>query len=826
MKNKSTSRRQFLADTLKLAGASVTAGMLPASILRAQSIAPASTTGTIKDVKHIVILMQENRSFDQYLGTLPGVRGFGDPRPVILPSRYPVWHQSGGLPRRPEPASSAGASNSFISYGGADHGWAGQHAAWNKGAYDSWKSMQYFTDIDVPYYSALASRFTVCDAYHCSMIGPTDPNRLYMLTGCCGNIDGARIPVDNSYANETGSYDPSQYTWKTFPEQLNAARVSWKCYQDQGSGLGFDHCYGYSSTISSNNGLESNGNYGDNLLLYFQQYQKKFTDNKRYDISLEPAFNSTNVGSAKVGDPALFTQIKADVQANTLPQVSWIFAPYLFCEHPTATAGYGEWYVSNVLDALTSNPEVWASTVFFITYDENDGVFDHVPPPVPPAPGYGKSNVSLRNEFRNSAAQAPASDGTSATDVPIGLGPRVPMIVVSPWTIGGKINSQVFDHTSLIQFIEQVFDVPQEPNISDWRRAICGDLTSVFDFGNPTAPELNFSKPALQKPIRPSGSDAKVALPTQSIAANGLPEACRLPYEFFVSGKLDRENKRLGLTFTNTGTAGVALQVRPNTGDTVPRHYTIGTAKQCQTGQGAVSDSLPTNNGVYDLSVHGPNGFLQEYRGNLGSSGSDGSNAEIQICHDVRNGDIRITLDNSGSNLPSTFQLTDNAYGRNAFLTRTVPAKQSYDVTWAGDAGWYDVGIRVADDVDFFRRVAGCVQTLSGPWKTDSAIGNTSRFAPAVAKQGSTSATLRFDYVAPPWNHSPKNWIGVYPRGASYGKAQLLGWVYAEKSVGSVMYASRKGNATLPAGQYDLWFMSDDSYTQPLLGKPIPLTLS
>ncbi|MGS0896748.1 phosphocholine-specific phospholipase C [Burkholderia stagnalis] len=820
MQKNPTTRRKFLADALKLAGATAVTGLLPESILRAQSIPAATVTGTIKDVKHIVILMQENRSFDQYLGTLPGVRGFGDPRPVILSTGYPVWYQpnAGGyrLPYRPVPSSGTGASNSDISYNGGDHGWTGQHKSWNKGAYDGWAAqpMTYFTKTDVPYYSALVGAFAVCDAYHCSLIGPTDPNRLYMLTGCCGNIDGAKIPVDNSY-------NSSQYTWTTFPERLNAANISWKCYQDQGNGLDSGHSYGEMDGPGG-----SNGNYGDNTLLYFQQFQKKFTDSTQYNVSLNPAFNCTNVGTRIFGDPALFAQLKADVQANTLPQVSWLFAPYQFCEHPSATAGGGEWYVSNVLDALTSNPDVWASTVFFIMYDENDGVFDHVPPPVPPASGYGKSNVSVQNEFRNSSAQAPASDGTRANDEQIGLGPRVPMIVVSPWTVGGKVNSQVFDHTSLIQFIEQVFDVPHEANISAWRRAICGDLTSVFDFRKPKAPTSDLPKPAIGTAATSGVTAHPVTpqiFPAQLIASSGPSTACQLPYEFFVSGKVDRENAQLDLTFTNTGSAGVALQVRPSAGDTTPWHYTIGTAQQCQAGQGTVSDSLPLSSGVYDLSVYGPNGFLQEYRGNLGSSGKAGSNAEIQICHNVQNGNIRITLDNTGSTTATTFQLTDNAYGKNKFVSLTIAAKQTQDVTWVSDAGWYDASIRVADDVNYFRRVAGCVQTLSGPWMTDSAIGNTSQFVAAFATQGSTFTTLRFDYVAPPWQHSPKNWIAVYPKGATPEKGKYLAWVYATKSVGAVTLASRSGNAVLASGSYDLWYLFDDGYT-PLAG-PVTINL-
>ena len=187
MQNKPTTRRQFIADALKLAGATAITGMLPESIARAQAIPAATVTGTIQDVKHVVILMQENRSFDHYLGTLGGARGFGDPRPVVISSGYPVWRQPWMLsyvfPFNPSPPF--GTANGDTYYGDLDHSWSGTHSAWNNGRYDNWAgaktsgTMYYFTQNDIPFYYALASAFTVCDAYHCSMLGPTDPNRLY-----------------------------------------------------------------------------------------------------------------------------------------------------------------------------------------------------------------------------------------------------------------------------------------------------------------------------------------------------------------------------------------------------------------------------------------------------------------------------------------------------------------------------------------------------------------------------------------------------------------------------------------------------------------------
>src|SRR4029453_16842225 len=173
--------------------------------------------------------------------------------------------------------------------------------------------------------------------------------------------------------------------------------------------------------------------------------------------------------------------LTADVQANRLPKISWIAAPEAFTEHPNWPANYGAWYISQVLDALTSNPEVWSKTALFITYDENDGFFDHVVPPTPPrSEAEGASTVDTGNEI------FPGSPGNVRG--PYGLGIRVPMIVVSPWSKGGWVCSEVFDHTSLIRFLERRFARRNrdliESNITQWRRAVCGDLPSAFNFRN------------------------------------------------------------------------------------------------------------------------------------------------------------------------------------------------------------------------------------------------------------------------------------------------------------------------------------------------------
>ena len=160
----------------------------------------------------------------------------------------------------------------------------------------------------------------------------------------------------------------------------------------------------------------------------------------------------------------IVSAIEKDVLDGTLPQVSWIVAPEECSEHPSYPPENGADFIARVLDALTADPDVWASTVFLINYDENDGFFDHVPPPVP----------------------APGTPDEFVGNLPIGLGPRVPMFVISPWSRGGHVCSEVFDHTSVIRFLEILTGVV-EPNISQWRRALCGDLTSAWISRRPSS---------------------------------------------------------------------------------------------------------------------------------------------------------------------------------------------------------------------------------------------------------------------------------------------------------------------------------------------------
>ena len=238
-------------------------------------------------------------------------------------------------------------------------------------------------------------------------------------------------------------------SWTTMPEVLQDAGISWKHYNPYGA----IYQPGSAAFVSKN------------MLLYFRQFTDANPKSARYKNAF--SYFGPDVSGGLTANPSP-NDFAKDVANNTLPQVSWIISPDAYDEHPPSPPALGEWYTQQILDTLTSNPEVWASTVLFITYDENDGFFDHVPPPMPP-PGTAEEYLTV----------SPLPTDAAGIDGPIGMGVRVPMTVVSPFSVGGWVCSDVFDHTSQLRFLETLFGV-QAPNISAWRRQTTGDLTATL----------------------------------------------------------------------------------------------------------------------------------------------------------------------------------------------------------------------------------------------------------------------------------------------------------------------------------------------------------
>jgi phospholipase C len=667
-------RRQFL----QVAGGATVMSVLSPSIARAAEIPADRRTGSLRDVEHIVVLMQENRSFDHYFGTMRGVRGFGDPRPVVLPSGRPVWHQSDGtrdvLPFRPD-ANDLGLQ--FLQ--DLPHGWNDGHDAWNHGRYDRWvpaksaTTMAYLTRADIPFHYALADAFTLCDAYHCSLMGPTDPNRYYMWTGFTGNDGTGGGPVVTN--------DELGYGWTTYPERLERAGVSWKIYQDRGDGLDAAGAWGWTSDAYV-------GNYGDNSLLYFDSYRTAVPGNPLYD----KARTGTD---AKAGED-FFHLLKADVLAGNLPEVSWIVAPEAFSEHPNWPVNYGAWYIARVLDALTADPAVWARTVLLVTYDENDGFFDHLVPAFPPpTPAQGASTVDISGELFTPKA------GEAHVPGPYGLGQRVPMFVVSPWSTGGWVCSQTFDHTSIVQFMERRFGV-REPNISPWRRAVCGDLTAALDFSRtrasvPRLPDTAGYAPPdrVRHPDYVPTPPASPALPAQE---PGLRPARPLPYDLAADAHVVSGPDRLRVEFANHGTAGASFLVTSASTVDGPWAYTVEARKR-------LSAEWPVAAG-YDLTVHGPNGFHRRFAGasadgpavEVGARHGDGERIDLVLTN-TGGAAVRVTVtDAYAGGHPTGYHLRPGAR-----VTHTADLRRSH--------GWYDLSVTADRAPAFLRRFAGHVET-------------------------------------------------------------------------------------------------------------------
>jgi phospholipase C len=454
-------RRRLLGYAAAGAGSAIATSFLPKHLARAAAAGPQR--GSLSDVEHVVIHMQENRSFDHYFGTLAGVRGYGDPNAEIQSNSLPTNGKS--LFYQYDPDNTAGGSyllpwhldtqtTSAQAIPSTSHAWAVQHSAVDivmsgttlTAKNDNWLpahlaadgtshgpyTMSYYEQQDIPFHFALAENFTLCDAYHCSLLGPTWPNRMYLMTGMIDPLGTGGGPIISNTVPSPVTGQP--YSWETYPEALTKAGISWRIYQEE-------------------------DDYGTNMLEFFQ------------------AFQDATPGSSLYGGLTIYPpdRFEWDVAHDQLATVSWIIPTSGQSEHPAYLPASGANYVASKLDAVAANRDLWSKTVYIVNYDENDGLFDHVPPPLPP--------VGTPAEF---------VDG-----LPIGGGVRVPCFIVSPWTVGGYVATEQFDHTSVLQLLEQLTGV-QAVNVTDWRRQTFGDLTSALGFSNgrvSTFPQLPATLP-------------------------------------------------------------------------------------------------------------------------------------------------------------------------------------------------------------------------------------------------------------------------------------------------------------------------------------------
>ena len=782
-------RRQFLGMAAAAAGTS----MFPALIREALAVQANNVTGTLADVEHVVIFMQENRSFDHYFGTLSGVRGFDDPRAITLPSGQPVWYQPNGSGGYVLPFHFDVKNTSALSTG-TNHSWKGSQQTWQ--GWDAWVTqktplcMGYFDRADIPFYYALADAFTICDDYHCSIFGATDPNRLYMLSGSNRGWLGSMGSLYNIAPNGFYNNDPakdnlsptvtaSAPNWISYAETLEANQVSWKVYQEW-------------------------DNYGDNYLAYFRNFRVN-ADGSKLNTS-SPLFQRARTlapGSTEANAPGtkgdwLVASFADDVRNNRLPKVSWICAPNDYTEHAPNSPNAGENLTARLLAALVANPAVWSKTVFLLTYDENDGFFDHVPAPLAPLTStMGRTTLGDIGEFENYQG------------IPVGLGPRVPMMIISPWTKGGRVCSQLFDHTSQLRFLEEWLVACGKPRqsvacgqISPWRRAVCGDLTSAFDFSSPNAAwpgsvpattsyTLVNGKPQPQPP-------AIQSLPRQE-PGNTRPSSI-LPYLLAVDASMNG-SRQLAVNFRNTGRAGAAFTVYSSVRSDGPWYYTVEADKSID------GETWTWAGAQYELSVHGPNGFLRQFKGSVSATTAS---PEVTVTEDPATPAVELTLSNSGSQ-PCTMTVSDNAYGT-APTSHAVAAGGSVTVQRAlgGSFAWYDLSVRSSSDALFLRRVAGRVET-GAPGRTDPAIGtNRNQGSTLASASGYVQQGLGFAlaYSAKSDKLDAKNWLGVYAPGTSPGKGNAVQWTYVPQASGTWTV----NTTSLAVADYNAWYLYRDSY--------------
>lgn len=697
------SRRDFLRATAATAAAGAALSLLPATIRQALAIEANRVTGTLKDVQHVVILMLENRSFDHYFGTLRGVRGFGDRFPIPLASGKPIWYERDGI-REITPFHLDMTQMNALKANTTAHSFADTQAAWNQGKYGFWPKfkidlatekasghcMGYYTRQEIPFQFALAEAFTLCDNYHCSILSGTGPNRIVFWSGA--NFDPAQRRMGRNATSRTSEpnnlrcsitgtwptpgyrYRGNGFDWPTIPQVLQQSGISWRIYQDP------------------------NDNWDGSMhgCLAFNSFR-----------NAEPGSALYENGMSKW----TLDDLASHVHNDTLPQVCWILPSQAQCEHPVGSSPVsGADFTHRVLAALVANPAVWSNTVLFITFDENDGFFDHVPPPAVPSLNpdgslAGAMTLDVAGMYFDVGATADVSryldpaDTVSGMLRPYGMGPRVPMYVVSPWSKGGWVSSQVFDHTSVAQFLERRFDLVV-PAISPWHRAVSGDLTSAFDFATPNDPLF----PALPDTRQFSLIEAQ-QLSLQAAIAPGTPTRLAqdpgtrpsraTPYVLQVNARTSQDGK-VTLQFINNGRQGAVFHVYDMQHlERIPRRYTVEAGKLLDDSAWQTSSA----DGSYDLIVFSTNGFVRTFKGNVAAT------LDLQLDYDIAASAIHTKVSNTGT-APLEVTISANAYRKDGPWSSNIAPGETAANTWslAESGSWYDFTIR---GTGFERRFAG-----------------------------------------------------------------------------------------------------------------------
>ena len=721
-------RREFLEKSSLLLAGLGTSGVLHPSILTALTIEPTPES-TFYDAEHVVILMQENRSFDHAFGALKGVRGFLDQRTFTKPDGHSAFFQKGDSGKYAAPARLDLRNTKSTWMSSLPHSWDNQQKALHNGKYDQWLqakasgnkdykeiplTLGYYNREDLPFYYQLADAFTIFDQYFCSSLTGTTPNRLFHWSGTLREQQNGKVKA-NVY-NENIDYDKNhQARWKSFPEILEENTISWKIYQNEISlpkGMSGEQ-EAWLSNFTDNpiewfskfNVKFSKGYYQNilNIISYLKkEIEKNPTQKERFEgmiaeleedkikyhpdnyaklsqleknlhekafttNSNDPDFWNLEIGKDENGEKLVVPkgdvlfQFRKDIEDKKLPLVSWLIAPEHFSDHP-GSPWYGAWYISEVLNILTKDPETWKKTIFIINYDENDGYFDHVLPFAPPMnPSQpvdinGKDGVEYvsKNQEYMSSQKLKDHERIEGT---VGLGFRVPMIIASPWTKGGFVNSEVSDHTSVLQFLEKFIQKKFSKNvtvdnISDWRRAICGDLTSAFNSPSVKIPQMDYLNQkdytktinsAKNKPV-PNlkwHSENELNKNLLEIQERGLKPSNPLPYDYQVNFGAEK------ISMINLKERAVPLLVYDRTQFNNDRFHFSYALYSKQELYHAV------NSGKHDYEVFGPNGFYRHFKGEtdpqleISLINNPLKNQVELIFRKKSNGNISIALENS-----------------------------------------------------------------------------------------------------------------------------------------------------------------------------------
>jgi phospholipase C len=762
-------RREFLKKAMLLTGGMALTESLHASILKAMQIDPAQGS-TFADAEHIVFLMQENRSFDHMFGSLQGVRGFNDPRSITLPNANKVWMQTNEKGETYTPFHLDINNTKATWMSDLPHGWPDQSDARNHGHYDKWLeskkspkqeykhmplTLGYYNRQDLPFYYALADAFTICDQNFSSALSSTTPNRVHFWSGTLRDRNDPKL-FARVWNEDTKPWNLAH--WKTFPERIEELNLSWKVYQND--------LYKQGLPPEKETWLD---NFGDNTLENFGQFHVDAYQKEKYQSltaaqkSLHDRAFTTNqknpdyrdMQTLKYEDQGqqreldvpkgdVLHQFREDVKNGELPLVSWLVPAGKFSDHP-GHPWYGAWYMSEVINILTENPEVWKKTIFVLTYDENDGYFDHIPPYVPPHPHQeqtGKLSKELDAQAEYVTSMDQQSNPKKGRIAPIGLGYRVPMIIASPWTRGGWVNSEVFDHTSSLQFLEKFIEKKfgkktYESNISAWRRAICGDLTSAFrPYDATKQAALPFLKkvPLLEKihkakfkkepaNFRPlsdlemkeiNSGKRHAQMPHQE---SGVRPSSALPYAPEVNGRLRKDNQfemdfYVSDQLFGQKTAGSPFivythQVKPER-QAAPRHYAITVGDKQQD----IWSTEIFDQNQYHLQVQGPNGFYREFKGDVAWNGFD-----VSVVHDLQpirrraQPGLRIVIDYPEYQGVSC-TLVHQGYGYADEKILLKGKSKSVSLNLEKSFGWYDFILQITNGAHTAAyRYAGRVET-------------------------------------------------------------------------------------------------------------------